>query len=87
MLTVTALNLVSEWDAVEQLDLFQPDRSARREKLEQLERAVDHIRAKYGSDAIVLGSVAAQTELYGRSDEESEASDEESEASDEENEE
>ena len=79
MLTVTALNLVSEWDAVEQLDLFQPDRSARREKLEHLERAVDHIRAKYGSDAIVLGSVAAQTELYGRSDEDSEASDEENE--------
>ena len=79
MLTVTALNLVSEWDAVEQLDLFQPDRSAQREKLEHLERAVDHIRAKYGSDAILLGSVAAQTELYGRSDEDSEASDEENE--------
>ncbi len=71
MLTVTALNLVPEWDAVEQLDLFQPNRSAQREKLEHLERAVDHIRSKYGSDAILLGSVAAQSELYGRSDGES----------------
>ena len=44
-----------------------------------MERAVDHIRAKYGSDAILLGSVAAQAELYGRSDEDSEASDEENE--------
>ena len=71
MLTVTALNLVPEWDAVEQLDLFQPNRSAQRKKLEHLERAVDHIRSKYGSDAILLGSVAAQSELYGRSDGES----------------
>ncbi len=71
MLTVTALNLVPEWDAVEQLNLFQPNRSAQREKLEHLERAVDHIRSKYGSDAILLGSVAAQSELYGRSDGES----------------
>lgn len=68
MLTITGLRLIPEWDAVEQLDLFQPDSHIQRAKLEQLERTVDSIRAKYGSDAIVLGSVAAQSDLYGGSD-------------------
>lgn len=68
MLTITASRLVPEWDAVEQLDLFQPNRHARRTKLEQLERTMDNIRSKYGSDSIVLGSVAAQSDLYGSSD-------------------
>lgn len=68
MLTVTASRLVPEWDAVEQIDLFQPDSHARRRKLEQLERTMDSIRSKYGSDSIVLGSIAAQSDLYGGSD-------------------
>ena len=57
MLTVTAQGLLSQWDAPEQLDLFRPDDSARRDKLERLERAMDSIRDKYGRDAIRLTSL------------------------------
>lgn len=68
MLTVTAQQLIPERDAGEQLDLFQPDSCVHRDKLEHLERAVDRIRAKFGSEAIVLGSVAAKPDLYAHSD-------------------
>lgn len=68
MLTVTAQHLISEDHAAEQISLFHPNRSRRREKLEHLERTVDSIRNRYGTSAIVLGSVAAaDTDLYGKS--------------------
>ncbi len=57
MLTVTGQNLVDEWAAPEQLDLFQPQDTTRRDKLERLERTMDRIRGKYGQEAIQLGSL------------------------------
>lgn len=57
MLTVTGQNLISEWEAAEQMDLFAPSAAPRREKLERLEKAVDAIRTQYGKDAITLGSL------------------------------
>ena len=68
MLTVTAQHLIPEENATEQLSLFRPSQNKRREKLEHLERAVDSIRNRYGTDSLTLGSVAAaDTDLYGRS--------------------
>lgn len=64
MLTVTALGLVPEWEAAEQLDLFAPASTEKREKLEALERTVDAIRSRYGRDAIQLGSLSG-SELKG----------------------
>ena len=51
-LTITGQNLLPEWEAVEQLDLFTAGATPRREKREQLERAMDGIRNKYGRTAI-----------------------------------
>ncbi len=59
MLTVTGLGLVSEEDAAEQLDLFAPDSTEKRDKLEALERTMDSIRTRYGKDAIQLGSLSS----------------------------
>ena len=55
LLTVTAQNLVPEEEAVEQLSLF--DEPGASKDTEQLERAVDGIREKYGSGSIRHGSV------------------------------
>lgn len=65
MLTVTAQHLIDQENAAEQLSLFQPSQNRQRDKLEHLERTVDAIRERYGTSAIVLGSVAAGTELCG----------------------
>lgn len=46
-LTLTALALVPEEQAAEQLDLFDPTAPLRRSKREALERAMDQIQAKY----------------------------------------
>ena len=51
-LTITGQNLLPEGEAVEQLDLFTAGATPRREKREQLERAMDGIRNKYGRTAI-----------------------------------
>lgn len=51
-LTITGQNLLSEGEAVEQLDLFATGATPRRDKREQLERTVDGIRNKYGRTAI-----------------------------------
>ncbi|MBM6975279.1 DNA polymerase IV [Intestinimonas butyriciproducens] len=51
-LTITGQNLLPEGEAVEQLDLFTAGPTPRREKREQLERAMDGIRNKYGRTAI-----------------------------------
>ena len=51
-LTITGQHLLPEGEAGEQLDLFSAGASPRREKREQLERAVDGIRGKYGKTAI-----------------------------------
>ena len=60
-----AQHLIDQENAAEQLSLFQPSQNRQRDKLEHLERTVDAIRERYGTSAIVLGSVAAGTELCG----------------------
>lgn len=61
MLTVTAQNLVEPGSAGEQLNLFCPQQSEKRDKLERLERAMDGIRARYGHDAISLATLSKQS--------------------------
>jgi len=55
MLTVTALKLMPEDCAAEQLCLFGDSKG--REKEERLEKALDNIRKKFGKDSILPGSV------------------------------
>ena len=62
-MTVTAQNLLPADQAGEQLDLFSPDASPRRQKVEKLERAMDSIRDKYGKTAIA--SARVQNRLTG----------------------
>ena len=49
-LTVTAIYLVAEDEAVAQQDLFAGAEEEKRQRLEQLDRAMDAIRDKYGDD-------------------------------------
>jgi DNA polymerase-4 len=56
MLTVTALKLMPQNMAVEQISLFR-DVGLDREKREQLEKTLDTIREKFGHGGILLGSV------------------------------
>lgn len=58
MLTVTAQNLVPEWEAAEQIDLFASEQPRQRDKLERLEKAMDAIRGRYGKDVISIGSLS-----------------------------
>jgi DNA polymerase-4 len=55
MLTVTAQNLVPADRAAAQLELFGEDNVEHREKTEQLERAIDKIRGKYGEQSVRRG--------------------------------
>ena len=55
-LTVTAIYLIPEDEAGQQLDLLAVDDSQKRERLEKLEGTLDAIRAKYGKGAIVPAS-------------------------------
>ena len=56
-LTVTALGLLPEEEAGEQLNLFSCD-TPHRDRLERLERTLDGIRAKYGKTAITPASLS-----------------------------
>lgn len=60
LLSITGQNLVPEGQAAEQLDLFQAQTAPRREKREQLERAMDGIRGKYGKTAISPASTVGE---------------------------
>lgn len=51
-LTLTAQSLIPENQAVEQIDLFDAAAPQRRSKRETLERTMDQLRAKYGTDKI-----------------------------------
>ena len=51
-LTLTALSLVEENQAAEQLNLFDVSASRRRARRETVERTVDQLRNKYGRDKI-----------------------------------
>ena len=59
-LTVTAIHLVPEGQAFEQVDLFTP--VPKKEKQEKLEGAMDQIRKKYGSSAIIFGAAQPEKE-------------------------
>ena len=59
-LTVTAIHLVREGEAYEQVDLFDAAAAPQKERQEKLEAAMDRIRGKYGAGAISFG--AAHTE-------------------------
>ena len=61
-LTVTAIHLVQEGDAYEQVDLFTSAAAPQKEKLEKLEGAMDQIRKKFGENAIVFGAVRPEKE-------------------------
>ena len=56
MVTVTAIHLVEEGQAYEQLNLFEAPAVPRNEKQEKLEAAMERIRGKFGSDAIAFGA-------------------------------
>ena len=55
-LTVTAIYLIPADEAGAQLDLFDRDGSAKRERLERLEGTLDQIRARYGAGSITSAS-------------------------------
>ena len=61
-LTVTAINLLQEGEAYEQVDLFTTATAPKKEKQEKLEDAMDVIRQKYGKRAIVFGAVKTEKE-------------------------
>lgn len=61
-LTVTAIHLVGEEDAYEQVDLFGVSSGPKKEKQERLEAAMDRIRGKYGTDAITFGAAHPEKE-------------------------
>jgi DNA polymerase-4 len=56
LLALTAQNLVPADEAAEQLSLFESSERSN-PKAEQLEKAMDRIRAKYGSGAVLPGAV------------------------------
>ena len=70
-LTVTALDLVPEEAAGEQLTLFAPEAAERRARQEKLERTMDDLRARYGRDIVSFASGRTGTarDLTGRKEE------------------
>ncbi len=61
-LTVTAIHLVREREAYEQVDLFNAAAAPKKERQEKLEAAMVKIRGKYGAGAISYGSAAPERE-------------------------
>lgn len=61
-LTVTAIHLVQDGQAYEQVDLFTAAAAPKREKQEKLEAAMDRIRGKYGTGAILFGAAQPEKE-------------------------
>ena len=61
-LTVTAIHLLQESEAYEQVDLFTASAAPKKERQEKLEGAMDQIRKKYGEGAIVFGAVRPEKE-------------------------
>ena len=55
-LTVTAIHLVPQGDAYEQVDLFTAGAAPKQEKQEKLEAAMDRLRGKYGTGVISYGA-------------------------------
>ena len=61
-LTVTAIHLVREGEAYEQVDLFDAAAAPQKERQEKLEAAMDRIRGKYGAGAISFGATHTEKE-------------------------
>ena len=61
-ITLTAHNLIPEGEAAEQLDLFRAASPQKRERVENLERAMDAIRSKYGKGAVTVAALAPERE-------------------------
>jgi len=61
-ITVTAIHLLQEGEAYEQVDLFTAPAAPKKEKQEKLEGAMDRIRKKYGEGAIVFGAARPEKE-------------------------
>ncbi|WP_298021429.1 DNA polymerase IV [uncultured Dysosmobacter sp.] len=61
-LTVTAIHLVQDDQAYEQVDLFTAAAAPKKEKQEKLEAAMDRIRGKYGTGAIIFGAAQPEKE-------------------------
>ena len=61
-LTVTAIHLLPEGSAYEQVDLFTAAAAPQREKQEKLEAAMARIRGKFGSGAIAYGTIQTEKE-------------------------
>ena len=61
-ITVTAIHLLQEGEAYEQVDLFTAPAAPKKEKQEKLEGAMDRIRKKYGDSAIVFGAARPEKE-------------------------
>ena len=55
-LTVTAIHLVQEGEAYEQVDLFTSAAAPKKEKQEKLENAMEKIRKKYCNQSIIFGA-------------------------------
>ncbi len=70
LLSVTALALTEEWETYEQESLFAPQQHREDAKREQLERAIDAIRRKYGDGAIAYGDAGGGTAHHLAEDEE-----------------
>lgn len=61
-LTVTAIHLVQEGEAYEQVDLFTAAAAPKKAKQEKLEGAMEQIRRKYGNQSIVFGASRPEKE-------------------------
>ena len=61
-LTVTAIHLVPQEDAYEQVDLFTAGAAPKKERQEKLEAAMDRLRGKYGTGVISYGAAHPEKE-------------------------
>lgn len=65
MLTVTALYITEAAESYQQLDLLGTQQSQRNKKQEQLEKAMDAIRGKYGKGSIAFGTPSEKQSGWG----------------------
>ena len=56
MLTVTAIHLTPDQQTYEQVDLFSQDTAPKNQRQEKLEKTMDAIRGRFGTDAIQFGT-------------------------------
>ena len=56
MLTVTAIHLTPNQETYEQVDLFSQSSAPKNQRQEKLEKAMDAIRSRFGTDAIQFGT-------------------------------